>query len=162
PATSAPAAATTAPAAPAAAATLRPTVAPKPGAVQLPSRIPLQSLKPDLPGSADGTIDPAFVNYPASPVKSVADTPGRGGDVSVVTWTTSAPPTPMDSNALWQAVNKELGVTLNINIQPQADYPTVKLPTIISGNDLPDILYIATNAVIPQFPSFLKAKMADL
>ena len=68
----------------------------------------------------------------------------------------------MESNALWQAVNKELGVNLNISVQPQADYGTVKLPTIIAGNDLPDILYIATNAIIPQLPAFLKAKMADL
>jgi len=157
----APAAPTAAPAA-AAAPTTRPTVAAKPGSVQLPTRVPLTSIQPDLPASADGLIDAAFQNYPADPIKTVADTPGRGGEVTVTTWTTSAPPTPMESNALWQAVNKELGVTLNISIQPQADYGTVKLPTIIAGNDLPDILYIATNAVIPQLPTFLKAKMADL
>jgi len=143
-------------------ATAKPAAPAKPGGVQLPTRIPLQGFTPDLPGSADGLIDPAFVNYPANPARSVADTPGRGGDVNVTTWTTSAPPTPMDSNALWQAVNKELGVNLNVSIQPQADYGTVKLPTIIAGNDLPDILYIATNAVIPQLPTFLKSKMADL
>jgi len=34
----------------------------------------------------------------------------------------------MDSNALWQAVNKQLGVDLKVSIQPQADYATVKLP----------------------------------
>jgi len=54
------------------------------------------------------------------------------------------------------------GVDLKINIQPQADYPTVKLPTLIAGGELPDILYIATNSVIPQFPTFLKSKCADL
>jgi len=166
PAATTAAAATTAPAAaaattaPAAVATAKPAA--KPGGVQLPTRVPLAGIKPDLAGSDDGLIDPAFLNYPANPVKAVADTPGRGGDVSVMTWTTSAAPTPMDSNALWQAVNKELGVNLNISIQPQADYATVKLPTTIAGNDLPDILYIATNAVIPQLPTFLKAKMADL
>jgi putative aldouronate transport system substrate-binding protein len=145
-------------------ATPRPTVlAGRAAAVKLPTRVPIAGIKPDLPGSADGLIDVGFVNYPANPVKSVAETPGRGGDVSVTTWTTSAPPTPMESNALWQAVNKELGVTLNINIQPNADYGTVKLPTIVAGNDLPDILYIATpSAVIPQLPTFLKTKMADL
>jgi putative aldouronate transport system substrate-binding protein len=179
--TSAPPAATTAPAvapttAPAAAPTTVPAAAPtsapavaatpkpaaKPGAVQLPTRVPLTSIKPDLPASEDGSIDPAFVNYPANPPKTVTETPGRGGDVSVMTWTLNAAPTPMDSNVLWQAVNKELGVNLNVSIQPQADYATVKLPTVIAGNDLPDILYIATNAVIPQLPTFLKAKMADL
>ncbi|HEY3057730.1 MAG TPA: hypothetical protein VGL99_02020 [Chloroflexota bacterium] len=157
--TSAPAAAT---AAPAVQATAKPAAPAKPGGVQLPSRIPLTTIKPDLAGSADGLIDPAFVNYPSNPIKSVADTPGRGGDVTVTTWTTSAPPTPMDSNALWQAVNKELGANLNINVQPQADYGTVKLPTLIAGNELPDILYIATTAIIPGLPAFLKSRMADL
>ncbi len=132
------------------------------GGVVLPTRVPLQGIQADLPPSADGLIDAAFVNYPANPPKTVQDTPGRGGDVNVVTWTTGAPPTPMDSNALWQAVNKELGVNLNISIQAQADYATVKLPTIVAGNELPDILYIAINAVIPQYPVFLKSKIADL
>ena len=68
----------------------------------------------------------------------------------------------MESNALWQAVNTQLGATLKISIQAQADYATVKLPTIVAGDDLPDILYIATNSVIPQYPLFLKSKMADL
>jgi putative aldouronate transport system substrate-binding protein len=151
--------------------TAPPTAAPvqKPAAttagsrtVQLPNRFPLSGIKPDLAPSADGLIDAAFINYPANPPKTVPDTPGRGGEVNVVTWTTSAVPTPLDSNALWQAVNKELGVDLKINIQPQADYPTVKLPTLIAGGELPDILYIATNSVIPQFPTFLKSKCADL
>jgi putative aldouronate transport system substrate-binding protein len=158
PTTAAAAAPTTAPAA----APAKPAAATKPGGVQLPTRVPLTSIKADLPGSDDGSIDPAFVNYPANPPKTVSDTPGRGGDVSVITWTTSALPTPMDSNALWQAVNKELGVNLNVNIQAQSDYATVKLPTIIAGNDLPDILYIATATVIQQLPQFFKAKMADL
>ena len=38
----------------------------------------------------------------------------------------------------------------------------VKLPTIVAGDDLPDIIYIAPNAVIPQLPTFFQSKMADL
>jgi putative aldouronate transport system substrate-binding protein len=132
------------------------------GRVTLPTRIPLQGISPDLPPSTDGLIDAAFVNYPANPPRTVTETPGSGGTVNVMTWTTSAAPTPMDSNQLWQAVNKELGVDLNISVQAQADYATVKLPTLIAGGELPDILYIAPNSVIPQFPTFLKAKCADL
>jgi putative aldouronate transport system substrate-binding protein len=131
-------------------------------AVHLPTRFPLEGIKPDLAASADGLIDAAFVNYPADPLKTVQETPGRGGEVTATTWTTSATPTPLESNALWQAVNKELGVELKISIQAQADYATVKLPTLIAGNELPDILYIATNSVIPQLPMFLKSRCADL
>jgi putative aldouronate transport system substrate-binding protein len=155
-ATSAPAPPTTAPAVAAA-----PTSAASRG-VTLPTHIPVEGIKPDLPASADGLIDAAFVNYPANPTRTVQDTPGQGGEVNVTTWTTSAAPTPLESNALWQAVNKELGVDFKINVQPQADYATVKLPTLIAGGELPDILYLATNSVIPQMPQFLKSKCADL
>ena len=34
--------------------------------VTLPTRIPVEGIKPDLPASADGLIDAAFVNYPAN------------------------------------------------------------------------------------------------
>src|SRR5215471_5925802 len=170
PATQPPAAAptaapTTAPAAPTT-ATQAPAVAPTAvrstqTGVQLPTYAPLTGIKPDLPASPDGMVDPAFLNYPANPVKTVQDTPGRGGEVSAVTWITTPLPTPMDANSLWQAVNKELGVTLKMNIVAQADY-AVTLPTVLAGADLPDIMYIGPTVVIPQLPSFLKAKMADL
>jgi putative aldouronate transport system substrate-binding protein len=158
-----PAAAAPTTVAPAVTAAAAPTAARAGGkTVQLPTYVPLAGLKPDLPASEDGLLDAGFVNYPANPIKTVQDTPGRGGEISAVTWTTQPAPTPMESNSLWQAVNKELGVTLRITIQAQADYATVKLPTIVAGDALPDILYIAPNAVIPQFPTFLKSKMADL
>src|SRR5712691_1861448 len=84
-----PPAPTAAPAAPkptAAAAVATPTVAtaakPQPGlvpgqiaiskSVSLPTRIPLPGAKPDLPGSADGLVDPGYINYPATPIKAVA------------------------------------------------------------------------------------------
>ena len=131
-------------------------------AVQLPTHVPLAGLTPDLPGTADARIDPFFVNYPANPLKTVQETPGQGDTISAVTWTTSPLPPPLDSNMLWQAVNKALGVTLTVNIQAFADYQQMKLPTLIAGNDLPDIVYIAPNSLIPQFPAFVKSKMADL
>src|SRR5579864_427818 len=146
----------------AAAVIATPTTAITSRGAALPTYLPQTAIKPDVPGSADGMIDSAFINYPVNPVKTVTDIPGSGGDVNVTTWTTSATPTPLDSNALWQAVNKELGVNLRINVQPQADYATVKLPTLIAGNELPDILYIATNSAIRQLPEFFKSRCADL
>ncbi|MBV9580466.1 MAG: hypothetical protein JO057_17935 [Chloroflexi bacterium] len=144
-------------------ATLAPVATAATGAaVQLPTHVPLAGVNPDIPASDDGLLDAGFINYPANPLKSVQDTPGLGSEVSAVTWTTGAPPTPMESNQLWQAVNQALGVTLKISIQAQADYATVKLPTVVAGGDLPDILYIAPGAVIPEYPTFLKTQMADL
>ena len=74
--------------------------------VTLPTRVPIPGAPPDLPGSADGLVDPGYINYPANPFKAVAETPGSGGDVTVATWTLAPPPPAVDSNALWQAVNK--------------------------------------------------------
>jgi putative aldouronate transport system substrate-binding protein len=130
--------------------------------VTLPSRIPIQTATPDLPGSADGLVDPGYVNYPSSPFKAVAETPGSGGDVNVATWTLGAPPAGVDSNAMWQEVNKQLGVNLKLNITSQVDYQSGKLATIIAGDDLPDILYIAPGTALNGLPQFLQAKCADL
>jgi putative aldouronate transport system substrate-binding protein len=128
----------------------------------LPTRVPIQAAPPDLPGSADGLVDPGYINYPANPFKAVAEKPGSGGDVTVATWTLGPPPAPMDSNALWQEVNKQLGATLKLNINSQVDYQSGKLATIIAGDDLPDILYIAPGTALNGLPQFLQAKCADL
>jgi putative aldouronate transport system substrate-binding protein len=130
--------------------------------VALPTRVPIQGVPPDLPGSADGLVDPGYINYPANPFKAVAEKPGTGSDVTVATWTLGPPPAPVESNALWQEVNKQLGVTLKLNINSQVDYQTTKLATIIAGDDLPDILYIAPGVAINGLPQFLQAKCADL
>ena len=127
----------------------------------LPTYVPQTGIKPDLPASADGMVDPAFLSYPANPIKAVQDTPGRGGEISAVTWITTPLPTPMESNSLWQAVNQALGTTLKMTIVAQADY-AVTLPTMLAGQDLPDIMYIGSSVVIPQLPTFFKSKMADL
>jgi putative aldouronate transport system substrate-binding protein len=152
---------TPAAAAPTTAAAAAPAAAKATAALKLPTYTPLAGIKPDLPASPDGMVDPAFVNYPAAPIKAVQDTPGHGGEMSAVTWITTPAPTPMDSNTLWQAVNQALGTTLKINIVAQADYATT-LPTVLAGDDLPDIVYISPTVVIPQLPTFLKSKMADL
>lgn len=68
----------------------------------------------------------------------------------------------MADNALWQAVNKEVGATLKVNIVPNADYKTTRLATIMASGDLPDVLYIQPQSALPSFPEFLKATCADL
>jgi putative aldouronate transport system substrate-binding protein len=147
---------------PTAQAALVPGQLPVSKSLTMPARIPIQGAKPDLAGSDDGFVDPGYVNYPQNPVKSVAEKPGSGGDVTIATWTLAAPPPGVESNPLWQEVNKQLGVNLKFNINSQVDYQTTKLATIIAGDDLPDILYIAPGTAINGLPQFLQAKCADL
>src|SRR5690349_10596509 len=78
--------------------------------VTLPSYFPFTGPKPDLAGNAQG-LDPAYFQFPKDLVKSVTRTPGDGSDVSVLSLITQAAPPPMDQNAAWQQVNKEVGVT---------------------------------------------------
>lgn len=130
--------------------------------VALPTRVPIQAAPPDLPGSADGLIDPGYINYPSNPFKAVAEKPGTGSDVTVATWTLAPPPPAVDANPLWQEVNRQLGVNLKLNISSLADYQTTRLATIIAGDDLPDILYIAPGVALNGLPQFLQAKCVDL
>ncbi|MBO0882687.1 MAG: hypothetical protein J2P17_20610, partial [Mycobacterium sp.] len=129
----------------------------------LPNFIPAAGgPKPDLP-SAGPLYEDAFVNYPKSPVKALLpEPPGAGSTVTAFEAALYPPPTPLDQNPAWQAVNKALNADVRFNVVGLADYVT-KLATVMSGNDLPDILYLqrGINAA-PDLPRFLQAKCADL
>src|SRR5579859_7776719 len=109
-----------------------------------------------------------FDTYPTSPVRSVAEAPGSGGTVNMMSIQLFPPPTPLDQNPAWQAVNKALNADVRFNIVTAADYP-VKLGTIMAGSDLPDVIYMyarpgtaSTLAAASGIPQFLQAKAEDL
>jgi putative aldouronate transport system substrate-binding protein len=133
-----------------------------PAAVKLPTTQPVAGLTPDLPGAPDGSIDPAWQSYPKNPIKTVPNPPGKGGDITFTLSITGNPPPPADQNALWTAVNKDIGANLKFNFVPFADYKTTRLPTLIAGGDLPDVLFIQPQTPLPGFPDFLKLKCTDL
>src|SRR5882672_1440637 len=55
------------------------------GRVKLPTSVAVANLpKPDLPGTPDGLVVPGYLRYPSSLVKSVAQPPGKGGDVNAL------------------------------------------------------------------------------
>jgi putative aldouronate transport system substrate-binding protein len=168
--TTAPAAAPTQAAAAPTTAVAAPTAGPTPnsagavvsktGKVTLPTYVaPNWSQPPEVPGG--GITPPGFTSYPQKIVRSVANPPGKGGPVSVTTQTLAALPTPMDSNPVWQELNKRTGVTLNLNITPFADYGT-KIPTILASGDMPDMLFLPNGQQVPGYPAFLDQKCADL
>ena len=122
--------------------------------------------KPDYP-SAGPLYEDGFINYPKNPQKVMSSTPPATG-AKVVCYTNNsapAPPTPFEQNAAWQAVDKELNADVQFTIISQADYPT-KLQTVMSGNDLPDIMLIpgggAAGTTIQNLTQFLGAQAADL
>ncbi len=126
------------------------------------------ALKPDFP-SEGPQYDDGYNGYPANPVKALpAEAPGTGSTVKVMSIALFPPPTPMEQNPAWQAVNKALNANMQIEVVTQADYP-VKLGTAMAGSDLPDMLYIyaragssSTLAAATGMPQFLQSQAADL
>jgi putative aldouronate transport system substrate-binding protein len=134
----------------------------QPAALKLPTYAAFQGPAPDQPGNPQG-VQPVYVHYPKQPVKSVSTPPGKGSQITALTNTVNAPPAPMDQNAAWQLVNKQLGSTLNINVVPASDY-AAKLATAMAGGDLPDMLYIYQGGPtpVPNLLQFLQSRCADL
>jgi putative aldouronate transport system substrate-binding protein len=131
----------------------------------LPTYVPFQGPTPDLPGTPDGLVPPGYLNYPRNPTRSVQQPVGGGEDVTAVTYTTQAPPTPAEQNPAWQLVNQEIGFNVKLPLTQLADYPT-KLNTIIAGgaSSLPDLLSLgAGNGLgIASLPEFLQSQCTDL
>lgn len=128
--------------------------------VQLPANVPVQGPKPDLPGTPDG-IDPGYVTFPSQLFRSVQDRPTNGGQVNIMVWNITQPMTPLEQNAAWQEINRQVGGTINLSIVPFADYNT-KLATVVAGDDLPDAIFIPPGVNLQAFADFLQAKCADL
>ncbi|HEV7665546.1 MAG TPA: extracellular solute-binding protein [Chloroflexota bacterium] len=123
--------------------------------------------KPDYP-AASSMYDDAFSSYPANPARAFPDAPGSGSTINIMSIQLFPPPTPLDQNPAWQAVNKALNANVNFQIVTSADYP-VKLGTVMASNDIPDILYVyarpgaaSTLAASAGMPQFLQAQAADL
>jgi putative aldouronate transport system substrate-binding protein len=133
------------------------------GKLQLPTYVPFQGPKPDLPGTPQGVAD-AYFRYPKDLVKSVQTPPGKGDDVTVFTNPAGAPPPPLDQNPTWQRINKDLNANFKLNLAGTAQDAAAKLNTIVAGGDLPDLLFLGpvSGGSLAGLPDFLEAKCADL
>jgi putative aldouronate transport system substrate-binding protein len=146
----------------------RPSAAPtSPGAAagsgkaKVPSYIQIQEgPKPDLPPRADG-VDAGFFSFPQTLFKSVKEMPGKGEEVTLLTNLIQGAVVAMEQNSAWQAVNKDMGLTVRQRLYGSGDYRT-GLNTTIAGGDLPDTLYNSPQKYIPNLPTFLQAQCADL
>ena len=135
--------------------------APVAATFQTPTFVAFNGPKPDIAGNSKG-LPPAYATYPKNLVKSVQGVPGKGGTVSTMTFTIGAPPPPVSQNSAWQEVNKQLGVTLNVNAVAAPDYLT-KLTTTVAGNNLPDMFYVSViGTSLQNMPQFMQTSCADL
>jgi putative aldouronate transport system substrate-binding protein len=124
----------------------------------LPHYKPSSLAKPDYPSVAGSS--PAYLSYPSTLMRTVADTPGSGGSYSAITplWGTI----PAVGNPFDQAVNKALGATVSVSPANGNNYSTV-LPQLFSGNKLPDWIQVPTFWAPPlNFGQAAADRLADI
>jgi putative aldouronate transport system substrate-binding protein len=131
------------------------------GKVRLPSYVSVQDgPKADLPARADG-VDAGYFKFPQTLFKSVKEAPGKGEEVTLMTNLIQGAVVALDQNSAWQAVNKDMGLTVRQRLYGSGDYRN-GLGTTIAGGDLPDTIYNPPSKYIPSLPAFLQAQCADL
>ncbi|ONI80771.1 hypothetical protein ALI22I_46950 [Saccharothrix sp. ALI-22-I] len=104
----------------------------------LPSYVPSNAIKADIAavaGGPDVMTDPGFLTYPSNRIATVSGIPGKGGRYTTVTplWGTIPPA----DNSFYQAMNKALGVTLDMKPADGNNYATI-VPTMTAAKKLPD------------------------
>ena len=116
--------------------------------------------KADLASRADG-VDAGYFSFPKDLFKSVKQAVGNGEDVTLMTNLIQGAVVALDQNSAWQAVNKDMGLTVRQRLYGSGDYRN-GLSTTIAGDDLPDTIYNPPQKYIANLPTFLQAKMTDL
>ncbi|MDD9375808.1 extracellular solute-binding protein [Streptomyces sp. ZAF1911] len=111
----------------------------------------------DLPASDKG-VQAGYLTYPRELATAVPEKPGDGSKVSIWISSWSASPLPRDKNTFWQAVEKALGVELDVTVVPAAEY-SKKLTTLMASGEMPDIMQLVAT---PNEAQFVPAKCQDL
>ena len=125
--------------------------------VKLPTYVPYTGLTPDLPGTRQG-VDNAFRHFPSKNPAVTTETPGKGETIVGMANIYYAVPAGPPQNSYWAGLNKRLGVNLKLDMIGNADYAT-KFPTVIAGNELPDIMQMVT---VANFPQLLESRFTPL
>jgi putative aldouronate transport system substrate-binding protein len=131
-------------------------------AALLPHYKPIELLQPDYPGR--GPIPDGYLRYPTKLVRAIAEKPSRSGRV-IRTMSPAWGPTPpgLGRNSFLDAINAELGVTVNPSIQDGNTFGD-KLSAMLGARDVPDVLVTPSWEIdrIPRFSQAVRALFADL
>ncbi|OIV36567.1 hypothetical protein BIV57_15535 [Mangrovactinospora gilvigrisea] len=104
------------------------------------------------PGNAPG-VPTVMTAYPDQPFRSVANKPGKGGDVGIFQLVWGAPPS--GKGNLWlEQLNQRLGVTLKQTLVPSDSFGD-KTQTTVAAGSLPDLFYI--NNDVSMAPAVLRS-----
>ncbi|WP_104088637.1 extracellular solute-binding protein [Arthrobacter sp. GMC3] len=129
-------------------------------AVALPAFAAPVKPTPTLPGTSDGVMD-VYASFPMNGPVTVKDVVGDGSEFEFLVMTYGQPAPPLEENAYWQILNKELNLKLKPVMVPYADFPQ-KFPAMVAGNDLPDVVSVPVNMTVNRLPELAKTQFTDL
>lgn len=126
----------------------------------IPNHYPISLATPDIPGVNGST--PGFTSLPAELTTSVASTPGKGGTYTAMSpaWWTVPPALP--ENSYYAAVNKELGATVNFQVNDGNTYADKIQTVLASPKDVPDWVVIPSWNLPPRFGQAAESLFTDL
>lgn len=128
----------------------------------LPEYMPIELVPPDL--VAEPPLPNCYLRYPSRLVRAITDKPGRSGRTirTMSPWWGPTPPG-LGRNAFLDAVNAELGISMNPSVQDGNAFAD-KLSAALGARDVPDILAAPMWEIdkIPRFADAVKALFADL
>lgn len=107
------------------------------GGLSLPNSKPLPEIEGTVLSDIEG-VPPAYTKLPYPGPQTVAEAPGKGGELSTFSITWGAPPKVAAENKWHQAVNKALNVKMKPVIVPAQTFGE-KLVTTIASGEIPAI-----------------------
>ncbi|WP_305000296.1 extracellular solute-binding protein [Streptosporangium sp. 'caverna'] len=121
-----------------------------------PAYTAFAGVKPDLPGTVSNLpgvpdVSGGFTTYPAAPAAALTQKAGKGGTYKAMTPLWGPPPPGLADNSYFQAVNADIGATVEFQITDGTVYGDKAIARLAAG-DVPEIMVI---------PSWEIEKMAD-
>ncbi|WP_371780702.1 sugar ABC transporter substrate-binding protein [Streptosporangium subroseum] len=121
-----------------------------------PAYTAFPGVKPDLPGTVSNLpgvpdVSGGFTTYPAAPTAALTQKAGKGGTYKAMTPLWGPPPPGLADNSYFQAVNADIGATVEFQITDGTVYGDKAIARLAAG-DVPEIMVI---------PSWEIEKMAD-
>lgn len=126
---------------------------------ELPNHVPVDYVEPDFPSVNGSTA--GYTTVPDELVESVTEVPGTGQTFTLLTPIWQAIP-PVDGNSYFEAINEELGSTLNYQMVAGNDYNERLSAILASPDDVPDWVAVFGWNPPPRFDQAVDAVFQDL
>jgi putative aldouronate transport system substrate-binding protein len=115
-------------------------------AAALPDYVPYTAPGAAIPAS-NPIVLPAYYSVPTKQFSSVTGKVGNGETISMMLQTPTIAPTKPPKNAFWAELNKKVGLDLQLEFTPGANYEDV-FGARLAAKTLPDIVYANTTQAV--------------